>query len=202
MRAVSWFMFSTILMLGFGCSSRVETVEDLQEFINASRNGLKKEKQIGNVNISITNRPTDLLVDQELGNKTPTKEEVDKLRSKYGKYWYFVLSLSANGDEIENYNIGSQANFGSRIQELAFGMNQNVYMVTSNADTLQMADYHYQRTFGVGNSSDFLLAFDREETKKADELKIVLKDMGLGVGINRFKFELNDLKNAPTLEFN
>ena len=194
------FIIGVIALL-VSCTSQFKSAEDLQGFVTKEKNGLLKSKEVGNINIKIAHRPTDLLVNQELGNKDYTVEEVEKLREKYDKYTYFTLSLSANNKEIEAYNVNGQGDFGTRVQQLAFGMSDLVEIHTNQQDTVPVADYVYQRTFGVGNSSDMLFAFEKEKLKDSKWLQFELEDLGLGIGVNRFRFNTKDIKNAPKVKF-
>ena len=183
------------------CSSQFNSAEDLQSYISKEKNGLIQSKEIGNMAIKVAHRPTDLLVNQELSNQDYTQEEVTKLREKYNQYAYFTLSLSAGGQEVEAYNVNGQGDFGSRVQQLAFGMSDKVELHTNARDTITVADYVYQRTFGIGNSSDMLFAFKREELKSSNWIQFQLDDFGLGIGTNRFRFKTKDIENAPKLKF-
>lgn len=194
------FIIGLIAILA-SCTSQFKSAEDLQSFITKEKNGLLKSKEVGNINIKIAHRPTDLLINQELNNKSYTEEDVNRLREKYDKYAYFTLSLSANNQEIEAYNVSGQGDFGARVQQLSFGMSDLVEIHTNQQDTVQVADYVYQRTFGVGNSSDMLFAFEKEKLKDSKWLQFQLGDIGLGIGLNRFRFNTKDIKSVPKIQF-
>lgn len=194
------FIIGLIAILA-SCTSQFKSAEDLQSFITKEKNGLLKSKEVGNINIKIAHRPTDLLINQELNNKSYTEKDVNRLREKYDKYAYFTLSLSANNQEIEAYNVSGQGDFGARVQQLSFGMSDLVEIHTNQQDTVQVADYVYQRTFGVGNSSDMLFAFEKEKLKDSKWLQFQLGDIGLGIGLNRFRFNTKDIKSVPKIQF-
>jgi hypothetical protein len=193
-----------LFFLGFFCliyacnTKEVESVEALQDFVRETDNGLKKQKKIGAIEMSVTYKPTDLLVAQEYSSDE--NKSIDTLRSKYSRYDYFTLSISADNKEIENYNLNTT--FGERVQNLAFGMGENVYLISETQDTLGMVDYIYQRTYGMSNSSDFLFVFDAKEIDNTEAVTFQLNDIGLGIGLNRFKFETENLRNIPTIKFN
>jgi hypothetical protein len=195
------FFVCLMLISLIACQQRVKTVEDLQAYISKEKNGLVKTKAIGNIEIKVVYKPTGLLVNQELGNKAYTDHEVEQLRTKYGDFHYFTLSVSANGKEVEAYNVSGQGDFGSRVQQLSFGMGEQVALHTNRQDTIPVADYIYQRTFGVGNSSDMLFAFEKDKIENSEWTQFQLEDFGLGIGTNRFRFKTKDLKNVPSLNF-
>lgn len=199
MKGLNYLILVALIGCLVSCTQEVETTEALQEFI--TEHDLSKHKSIGAVTLQLRYKPNDLLVAQELRQQTPTTALLDSLRHKYGQYAYFLLSMSANDKEIEMWNTGTQGHFGERIQTLSFGMNQYVHLVTSQQDTIPITDYAYQRTFGMGRSTDILFAFDRTKIEESDWIQFQLKDFGLGIGNNRFKFETNDLKKVPALSF-
>lgn len=193
-------IFLGVLVCLVSCVKDFKSAEELQTFIADEDNGLTKSKRVGDVTIKVTHRPTDLLVDQELNGEV-SEEVVKKLRNKYSKYAYFTLSLSAQNKEVEAYQVSDQGSFGSRVQQLSFGMTDVVELHTNTKDTVAVADYVYQRTFGIGNSSDMLFAFERDELKKSQWIQFQLDDFGLGIGTNRFRFKTKHIQNPPQLKY-
>jgi hypothetical protein len=191
-----WFYFAIIVVLFVACQSSFDSEEELKEYVRETSNGLKKEKSIGQIELDVTYKPTDLLVAQELSGKV---KNVDTLRKKYQRFDYFTLSVSANNKEIESYNL--QASFGERVQDLAFGMGNHVYLISEQQDTIPMVDYVYQRTYGMSNSSDFMFVFDAKDIDDTKNLTFQLNDFGLGVGTNRFKFKTENLRQIPKINF-
>ncbi|MEM1320867.1 MAG: hypothetical protein AAGG75_11460 [Bacteroidota bacterium] len=184
-----------------GCTHQLDSTKELRSFVADQRNGLTKEKTFGELNVRLSYRPTDLLVDQELGDEVATASEVERLRDQYDDYLYFLLSYSANGKEIEAWRVNSQQEFGTRVQALAFGMGQQVKLSSDTRDSIPLVDFIYQRTFGGGSSSDVLLAFDREAAEGSDWLNFRLQDIGLGIGTNHFRFDVAAIKALPPLPF-
>lgn len=191
-----------LLFSGFlwvGCEKELGSPEAMHEYIAEEGNGLVKAKKIGDIDIKVTYRPPDLLVAQEIGKDESSEVLVDSLRTMFGKYAHFILSLSANGKEIEAYNVGGD--FGSRVMTLAFQMPEYVYLLSEAKDTIPVADYYYQRTYGVGGSSDLLFAFDRNELEKTESFQFILNDFGLRTGNTRLRFETEDIRQTPYLKF-
>ncbi|MEM1323190.1 MAG: hypothetical protein AAGG75_23190 [Bacteroidota bacterium] len=184
-----------------GCAHRLDSAEELRSFVADHSNGLTEEKTFGELNIRLRYRPTDLLVDQELGDEVATASEVERLRDQYDDYLYFLLSYSANGKEVEAWRVNSQQEFSTRVQALAFGMAEQVKLSSNTRDSIPLVDFIYQRTFGGGSSSDILLAFDRQAAKDADWLNFRLQDIGLGVGTNHFRFDAAAIEALPSLPF-
>jgi hypothetical protein len=192
-----FLLYTLTCMLAIACT-KVQTTEELQTYIKDPDNGLHKEREIGRVKMSVTYRPTDLLVKQSLSS-SPTDGEIDSLRRDFGKMAYFVLSMSADDKEVETFAL-QNAGFGERVQTLAFGMGEYVRIITDARDTIPVADYFYQRTYGVGKTSDLLMAFDAEKLKQVEELKFQISEFGLGVGDQNLQFQTDDILDAPLLD--
>jgi len=193
----SRLLYLLLLLCAAMACTKVQTVEDLQAYVKDPDNGLRKEREIGRVKMSVTYRPTDLLVKQSLSSK-PTDGEIDSLRRDFGKMVYFVLSMSAEKREVEGYALPKNG-FSDRFHTLAFEMGNYVRLITEAKDTIPVADYFYQRTFGAGESSDLLFLFDQAKLQKSSSFKIQVDDFGLGVGDQNFKFQTDNIKDTPSL---
>lgn len=189
------------LILWTACSRSVNSADDLRAFVAKQSNGLTKEKTIGEIKVRLTYRPTDLLVQQELGGAPASPAHIEQLRQQYDDYLYFLLTYSANGKEIEGWRATSQAEFGTRVQTLAFGMAEVLSLNTDQRDSIPLVDFLYQRTFGGGSSSDVLFAFDRAATADADWLSFRLDDIGLGIGTTHFRFDTKAINTVPSIPF-
>lgn len=171
------------------------------EYINDPKNGLIKEKNVNHVQMKLWYKPTGFLVEQHIGNNKPTPGLIDSLRKHYAQYMYFVLSMSKNNQEILNHLAADRARFGAMVNQLAFGMGEKVTLVQNHEDTLQLADYHYARMYGVGTSTDILFAFKKGKLEKNGELVFYLQDFGLLTGNTKYKFRNKDIINIPELKF-
>lgn len=182
------------------CSPSSLTEAELKQFVLEADNNLFQEKTINEVNVRITYRPTDLLVSQELTSATDTAR-ISSLRAKYNKYYYFVLSLSKNQREAIQASAMPQAQFSELLQTISFRMGAYINMTTNASDTIPLADYVYNRTFGMGSSNDLLLVFNKEQAKPANWLQINLAEFGLGVGRQALRFNRKELDEVPEVDF-
>ncbi len=192
-----------LIILGYciiSCSPSALTETELKQYILEPSNNLMQEETINDVNVRVTYRPTDLLVSQELTNATDTAH-ISSLRAKYNKYYYFVLSLSKNQREAIQASTMPQAQFSELLQTISFRMGAYVNMTTNARDTIPLADYVYNRTFGMGSSNDLLLVFNKEQAKSANWLQINLAEFGLGVGRQALRFNRKELDEVPEIDF-
>ncbi len=189
-------------MLLFSCSQKTFDREaDLMDYIKDEDNGYTQHKNVNGVDFTLTYRPTDVLVKQELGDSINDKQ-VEQLRNKYSKYMYFNLSMSKNKQELLSTAPKNRNEFGAMVNQLAFGMNDKVHLFTQSKDTLEMADFIYPRMYGMSQSTTIMFVYPRdEETLKEDYLNFTIEDLGLYTGEVKFKIETKKIKEEPQLSF-
>lgn len=187
-------------LLLVGCKMS-KTEEELQAYINNEKNGLVKQKNIGDVTYKVIYKPTDLIVAQFLAQQDKTNHaKIDSLRRRLEKYYYFLVSISRNQNEVLA-TAKSTEEMNNEMMELMFHMGQYI-TATAEKDTLLLVDYIYPRMYGASRSTDLLFVFEREKPRnKAKEIIIAIDDIGMGVGLNKFIFDRDDLVNSPTLQF-
>jgi hypothetical protein len=184
------------------CSQSPVSEAELIKYVADEDNGLTRSTQSGEVKISVSFQPTDLLVARELrGNASPTADQMQRAVSKYSDQYYFVVRLSQGQKELVTPAQVGLAGFSELLQTLSFEMGDKVSVIDASRDTLEVADYIYNRTFGAATSSDLLFAFRKEKTPPNDDghLELNLEDFGLGTGRQAFQFELDDINDAPQI---
>ena len=196
-KLVSYILTVSSTLLFPSCQQLPQTPEELEQFISDPSNGLRQEKQLGDILLKLQYRPTDLLVAQELKGSTD-KTLVDELRSRYASQAYFVLSLSQEGEDVLN-DPKHRNHYSETLQNLAFRMDQFVQMTTSEQDTIPLSDFAFPRLYGYGGSTQVLLVFSQSEVKEADWLQVSLQDFGIRTGKQHFRFYRKDLDRVPTL---
>lgn len=190
-----------LLLLISSCTQTFETAEEMNAYIKEEDNGYLYKKTVAGVDYVLQYRPTDLLVNQELGDKI-TPAQVDKLRKQYGQYLYFNLSMSKNDQELLNGVAQDKAKFGQMVNELAFGMEEKLHLYTPAKDTLALADFIYPRMYGMSNSTSIMIVYPRDSKYlKQEYLNFVVEDLGLDTGDIKFKIDTKALTNEPQLRF-
>lgn len=184
----------------WSCGRKLDK-EAYTAFIQEPKNGLIKEKTINGIDMKVWYKPTDLLVQQHIGSERGNNNLIDSLREHYGQYLYFVLSMSKSNQEVLNHLAGNKSNFGAMVNQLAFGMGEKVTLIQNQEDTLQLADFHYARMYGVSSSTDILFAFKNKGMKSKGELVFHLRDFGLLTGNTKYRFHIKDINNIPELRF-
>ena len=185
--------------LFISCSPGSMGPEELTAFVSDGDNGLRKSTNINEIQTDVTYRPTDLLVYQELGSTEADTASMHKLREKYSSYYYFVISFSRNGKEAL-HQPGSNDQYSDLVQTMSFQMSKYVNLTTPG-DTIPVADFMLNRTFGMNTSTDILFVFNKEKAKGKPWIQLNIIEFGLGTGNQHFRFDVEDLENVPSIRF-
>ena len=184
------------------CKPTTLSEQELTTYIQDVENGLINKQQRKGIDLTVNYRPTDLLVAQELRAKPQQSPAlIDSLKTKYKDYSYFVLNLSKENKEVLK-QMGDFSNFSNTLQTLSFDMGNHVNLTTSERDTIPVADFIYPRLYGASHSTSLLFVFNNEKIKKeVDWVQFNLKEIGLGTGATRFRFQTEDIQQIPALSF-
>lgn len=196
----SLLLLSLLLVIS-SCNKNFDSEEQMNDYIQDEDNEYNYKKTISGVDYVLQYRPTDLLVQQELGDKID-QTQIDKLRQQYHKYLYFNLSMSKNNQELLNSVARDKAKFGQMVNELAFGMEEKVHLYTPKKDTLAMADFIYPRMYGMSNATSIMIVYPRDKKyMNEDYLNFTIEDLGLNTGEIKFKINTKILQDEPQLKF-
>lgn len=194
-------MFLLILGFTWACvPTEVETERELIEFVQNPDNGLRESTEVNNIKVTVIYKPTDLLVSQEIRDKPVDDSRLTALKKKYGSYHYFTVSFSQDNKEALHTQNGMDV-YSDLVQTLSFKMQDYVTLTTSASDTIPVADFMLNRTFGMSSSTDLLFVFSKEKSAGKDWVQFNLNEFGLNTGNQRFRFQKKDLDDIPTLTF-
>ena len=195
------FLLFVAIVFFSSCSSKsFDTKEELWTYLKDADNGYFQQKNINGYDFSLLYKPTDLLVEQELG-KNKTKEKIKELREKYEQYMYFTLSMSRNNKELLSSTPKNRQEFGAMVNQLAFGMREKVHLYTQKKDTLEMLDYNYPRMYGMSQSTTMLFVYPRDKKYLKEEyINFTIQDLGIYTGEVKFKIDLNKIKSEPNIK--
>jgi len=176
--------------------------KELREYISDESNGLSQSTIVDGVEINVKYKPTSLLILQEnRGSIVIPSKEYDKLNQKYSNYHYFTLSLSKNNKEALYANSHAYSQFSELVQTLSFRMPVHTNLTTSESDTVEVLDYVFPRTYGMGAATSLLFVFDKEKIQNDEWLQFNLAEFGMGLGRQSFRFRLEDIDDLPQLKF-
>lgn len=193
--------FIGLLLLASGClctscQPAHLTPEELNRYVDDPDHGLQQHQQVGETVVAATYQPAELLVAREIQALEDAPLQVDSLRQKYSNAAYFLLSISRNGRDVLQPAEGF-AQYSELLQTLAFHMDEQVRLVTSQGDTLRPTNYYLDRTTTGTHAAQLLLAFAKPASSGTWHLQ--LRECGLGTGNLSFAFETQQLQAVPAL---
>ena len=189
-----------ILLFLVNCAPRELSHDELLAYLADPAHGLVKEEVTGDLKVTLRYRPTDLLVEQEAGER-PTRQMVDSLRKKYSGKYYFTLGFSVN-DREALHTTGNYGRYSELLQTLSFRLGEYVRLTSPAGDTTELLDYVMDRTFGFASSTNLLMVFDAAEVSpEADFIQIHINEFGFHSGNHIFRFDTDDLMKCPQLTF-
>jgi hypothetical protein len=197
------YSFMILFTINFliSCSPKELSHDKLNAYLQDESNGLKQVQTVGSFTYSLTYRPTDILVWQELSDKKNVQDSiVGKLKKKYQDYNYYLLSISADSKDVLNSASPNMQVFSQNLQTLSFRMAEYTYAVTEKKDTIPLADFYFPRLYGMGGSTQVLLAYNKNN-EPGTYTDIYVDDIGLGTGRQVFRFKKEDIEKTPKLNY-
>ncbi|MCZ8023317.1 MAG: hypothetical protein O9302_09405 [Cyclobacteriaceae bacterium] len=195
-------IFIALIILSVVACKSKQTLEydEFIEFVNNEKNGLKKSEVGNGVLIEVIYRPTDIIAYQQLQIDSDQRS-IDSIKNHFSNYFYFLLNLSKESKEALHTQPNTFNEYSSLLSTLSFNMREYVYLTSSSNDTIQVADFYLDRTYGYSKATSLLFVFSKEKIKDSNYIQFNLNEFGLGLGNKRFRFDIEDFNTAPNLEF-
>ncbi|MGB0870926.1 MAG: hypothetical protein ACPGSD_15135 [Flavobacteriales bacterium] len=195
------YILSFLLFCFVSCTPDSLTEKKLYAFIKDTDNGLFQEIKEDPFTVSLMYKPSALVAKQEIEVDMTPKEKEDVYK-RYEKYMYFVLNYSYKGQELLNAFGGNRPKFAELVQTLSFGMKEKINVITDQKKKVPLMDFIHSRHYGMGSGSMVLLVFKKNEilSQTNKDFIIKLKDIGVGLGNQSFKYDKNEIIQCPTIK--
>jgi hypothetical protein len=174
---------------------------DLVRFVGDKDHGLSQEQEVNGIKVKLTYQPSGLLASQEIGEgRQVAQTMIDSIEKKYSKNYYFLVKFSKDGKEAIR-QLGSFSRYSDMVQVMSFQMHQFVNLTTPEKDTIPLADYLFDQTYGMSDGNTILLCFDKQKLSNKKKLEINVGECGFGTGNLKFHFEQRDIERVPALDY-
>lgn len=201
MKILAVAILTVVLVTACHESAKVVSKDDLIRYISNTDNELVKEHEVSGIEARLRYQPASLLVAQELqGTESSNQQVITALKKKYSGKLYFLLKYSKQGKEAIR-ELGSYQRYSDMVTVLSFEMTRFVNLTTPQRDTIALADYIFDQTYGMGDANVILLAFNSEKLKGKNEFSVNVGECGFGTGPLSFKFQIEDLERVPQLDY-
>lgn len=187
-------VFSGLLSCG---GRSIVSEQELKDYIMDPEHGLCRREAKNGIDMEVVYRPSELVSAQQVAGVTDQKER-EKIIRNFASLTYFIIKLSRNGQEIENAYVSDNDKFLQVTSYLSAGIAQDLYLV-NKGDTIRALDAVSTRMFGAATATTVMAIFDTDVKDKDGSLRFCFDDTGLGLGLNEFEFDTDDINKAPTL---
>lgn len=172
----------------------VNSAEELKSYVREPANNLTQKTILNGYEVSVSYKPADLLIYQEIGGDPIDHQKLFNIEKKYRDKYYFVVSV------VKNASIESESE-QSRFRDLSASLTQFLSITTSDNDTLREDGLSVEGTNLLNGSTEIIFVVSKEKTKSREWIQFNLDEFGLGLGDREFKFHIHDLEAVPKLKF-
>jgi hypothetical protein len=194
---------SMLMIALISCADKPEVVaaSEYVGWTEQEENGLVNAKTIGDVTYTVYYLPKESLALREVGEGA-SEEELKAALEKKGnmQYYKLIYRLASGNQDILKYNLTEEAEYFSRSNYLAFGVDKDVY-VQCGQERLPCRLHEFAPSYGIKPQAEVVFAFDDNDIECTQNRTLVVEDQLFGGGILQFEFRAEDLKNIPTIQF-
>lgn len=172
-----------ILSILSGCQKKIAHRGELYSYIQDKDNGVLESRENNGVKVSMSYIPNILMQDNA---------DSALLR----KYLYFRLMYQINDKDM--LSAVDQSSYSVLVNRLSFKLGDYLGVGVDGKDE-EIADYQFSPMYGTTNSTEVVIALDRDKLKDEKELIIKLKDIGVGIPDYDFTFDREALDRLDGL---
>jgi hypothetical protein len=172
---------------------------ELIKYITNPDNGLFLTNEDGKFKTTIEYRPSEFFAQLEKNDST-SAEELKEIVDRYNSYLYFIVNFSYENKELLSTYVGHPM-YKTVIETLAFGLREKIQLITDKGNKVELMDFSHTRQYGMGNSAQVLIIFNKEEvlSETKNSFKIKIKKIGVGPPLQHFTFKKENLLECPKL---
>lgn len=179
----AWLLKSAVtvvlaLLVCSGCTALPP--EQYMQYMDNNRERFCETIERNGIKAVVCYRPNEYYAARDMvGDSTLTAE---RAMARYANSLFFVLAVSS-----EQYGAGSvllekdgAQGFGRNVLTNTFSREEDIFLLNAGdqSDTVDLAQYHYERNWGIGNDDTFLMAFPRERVRDNEsEYRLMIRDL-------------------------
>ena len=203
MKGYNIILLIGVLMFCWSCQQSVDPI-DLVHYVKATKNGLAKAKEIGDIRVNLLYKPLDFVIANEFRSNQIKQDDYDSRKEELKGLQYYNLQVSVPNHpklNITNYRVANAEEQQQRLYYLSFYMKNDIRLIQGQ-DTLAPVLYHFERSYDMAGHRTFVLAFieNQSEDKTPIDRTLVIDSPIMGTGPIKLKIKEEDLKNIPTLK--
>lgn len=189
-------VFGLMLLCIFGCQKYITSKNELLQYINDPKNHLTQTEDFGDVKISLTYYPWQLLENTFKKQIAITKSNL----RKNADLEYFIIGFSAHDKELLRQLEYNQ--YSALIQVLSFNMKEYISLVSERKRPIYPVDVLFQPTYGMSSSNQLIVAFKKADLTNTNHLRLKINEFGLNTGNIFFKIDKSSINKIPPIALN
>lgn len=172
---------------------------DLVRHIVDVEHGLRKIKQVKDLEVDVQFKPVDFMIAQEFRSNHINEEDYKKRMKALEPLQYYNLKIGVTDGKsnITNYQVADEQALQDRLYYLSFRIKEDIGLIQGK-DTLLPVLCHFERNYGLSQQRTFVLAFPKGEVE-ADRT-FILDSKELNTGPIKMKFNEKDINNTPCIK--
>lgn len=197
------------LILLTGCQTDINSYGEYVIYLNNSENGLRQNRSINGLDISIKYLPLDYLVLNELRHEDNNinNNKITELKAAYEHSTTFLMTLGPSKTEefdVTKIGVSNYQEFTNRILSMTYGLKEQITLELGNVKH-KPALAQLEELFGLQNKRNILLVFNLTKSEQnelsTNDFSISYKDEIFNTGNSQFLFKSNDLKKLPKVDY-
>jgi hypothetical protein len=195
--------FKAALFSGTSSPERLQPIEYVS-WIENPENGMKEEKEIGDLSFTLQYKPIEFIALKALGPSAANEKTVKEAGKEYQGMQYYTLTINNNAgiNDLLKYEVSDMQEYQQRVSYFSFDMQRDLLLVEGE-DSLRCRLFHYERVYGLAPYATFLLGFDlpAKKSEKVRDKVLVYRERVFETGMLKFKIKAENLNNIPELKF-
>jgi hypothetical protein len=173
---------------------------DYVRWVQDPANGLRVNKQIGDIEYSLQYKPLDFVILQSNG-KVFTKSQAAILKKDFEGMEYFTFrlrSLSQNNalEETSDSPGDENGRLGHFINNV-----QDDFTLVAGSDTIPCSLCQYERDYGITPYQTFSIGFNKQANSYKGNFTLIYSDQVMGTGPVSITIDASAIENIPHLQY-
>jgi hypothetical protein len=162
---LKWPMLCIIVLIFFaGCSTELKPDEYIT-YIDKNRDKFCKRIERNGFITTICYQPVEYYAARQM--QIDPKISVQEALNKFSNTLIFTCNVKAKNIKDDGRMVlqgNGFADYGKNVKRHTFGKREDIFLVDGE-DTVQVADYHYERNWGIGNGDTFVMSFAKHHIR-------------------------------------
>ncbi len=195
-----WLIVLGLIMLS-ACRwtrPKVDKIEYIK-WVQNEKNGLRKTKRMGEVNVLLQFKPIEYMALREYDNKGPESFAATCKQYNGMQYYDMSIDLAQGSETILKHDLPSEDAFYNRLNYFSFQIQDDITLQEGDS-ILNCRLYHFERSYDLSKHSTMLLGFAERKGHEMDTKVVAFDATKLGLGIVKIEITSSDLEKVPQLK--